>query len=401
MLVFQVAQKPQKSPKLLSPAEGEPLTAEQVGQNMRNLDLVSLGKNNTERVRYYVEHGGIRTEPKQVSKKMFSNVLYISKDASFKVGEETVVDKNGRRVVRDKLEKVNAGLYVFSYDTEGGLTLRSLDDPKRAVKISIGASGEGLKSAPEEMSLSRPEVVEFLRKAICDTQALFINKYNAEMAVFTEDATTRLYRGGSGKSLAEEQDKAALKMIKAAVRKTMAGMEEKDVKDLSNVLAAMTVTAIGISLGTYKSNIDQARRELLLANDRAERAVVSFSVLDGKLGMNFFMGTNFSGGSDPTFNPIMLYRVTSTGAAETSFPTVRSYSRQYLGPYSGFDVDNRGMMGEQNMEDNFYRLYNATRSWWQKNSEVKIFGVDLDVGPEFLNSYKDETRVMKSVPKKI
>jgi len=404
MFVFQTVQSAQKSPKLLAPAAGQQLTSEQIGQNMRALDLSRLGNTDHDRVRYYIEHGGLRTEPKQVSKKQFSNVLYIATDAKFKIGEETAIDKNGRRVVQDKNETVKAGLYIFSYDTEAGLTLRSLDDPKRIVKISIGAKGEGLKEASEEMSLSRPEVVQFLKRAVFDTQALFISKYNADMSVLMEDATTMLYKGGSGKSLAVEQNKTALKTIKATIRRAMGGMEEADVKALSNALAAMTVTAPGVALGRYTKNIDQARRELLLANDRAERAVVSFSMLDGKLGMNFYMGTDFSGGKDPTFNPVMLYRVTSAGASETSFPTVRSYTAQFLGPWSGYDVDNRNIKTEQSTENDLYRLYNATRGWWS-TQEVKVFGVDPSVNwQQFMKYYKEEKvsqGPLGTVPKKI
>ncbi|MCB0310951.1 MAG: hypothetical protein KDD42_06940 [Bdellovibrionales bacterium] len=91
----------------------------------------------------FLERGGLRGEHNPLSRKDYSTILKVEPDQdgnlpSIVVGKTTAM-KDGIQVELPKTRTLDAGLYRFDYNTENGLSLFHLNDPRDVLPLVLSA----------------------------------------------------------------------------------------------------------------------------------------------------------------------------------------------------------------------------------------------------------------------
>jgi len=410
MLLFQVSRTAKAAAEeIVWAKKGEMLPPEVLVKNVVNFKF-DPKKTDFENVRAFVENGGLRTAPKATSGKTFGDVLYVPNDMAIKVGEKPI-NRQGKQVIEPVTLTIPAGLYTYSNDTEGAITLIPLDDPARQVNtlfqksksvpelkysISLGSVRSGGKVMPND------EAVNFIKSAIQSTQWLFKN--NPNMSVMVEKIMLLLYRGGKGLASVSEQNAAGIKALRTTAKSVMSGMTADNVADLAELIANSSTTMIKPFITEKEKSI--AKDMLLLTQDAP--CVIGLRVDYGKIYLNIYSGSKIPKifRESDTFNPVVVHSFSFTDKA--SFPTAAGYRKEFTGPggwllSTEVDYDNPRAVWEGMRENQLRALYNSSeRSLFIVRP--RLFVVDVTIRPEEFNRMFEEAlkgqNIAGMVPKK-
>jgi hypothetical protein len=357
-------------------------------------------------VRQFLENGGLRTEFKQVSAKKYSTVLFIREPANLKIGQSNKIEGGTSQTASDVMTTIPAGLYIFNYDTEGGLSLRPASwDPARLVSIALSQAPSSL--SPEAYKINLASKTDpnlgMAKKWIEDTKAMY--SINPTMASVMEGFIAECYPPKQDARimdtlrrlsvLEQAQNPQALGRAKDFVRGLMGNLEEKVVSNLSAMIADMSLTEFSTLTTNLKitSRRDEARREMLLSNKPVTRMVVGFAPNENSgINMLVWKGTILSGDkNDAAHNPLLLYVIKATGKSEVEFPNI--YSKKSRGPMAGPDYDNAkaisSAFGEVPAE-------NALTSAFRRQNDQGMFGQDVKIFPMLITV--PEAELKKQIP---
>ncbi|HIH30793.1 TPA: twin-arginine translocation signal domain-containing protein [Candidatus Micrarchaeota archaeon] len=363
----------------------------------------------SDQVRKFLEQGGLyRTEKRPASSKDFSTVLHIDKQMWFATGTKNVVTPSGQQTTKNVYTVVKPGIHVYNYDTEARLTLKRLGEDKEALRITLNPIDRTgiLSNAPVSLSATgNIENMKNLMQAINSTVEIY--RGNKEMAQVMEMALDALYsKGNAGSGIAKEgyyQSDSGKLAAKTLVRELMKDMEEMEVRNSSERIAKMTVPFVLFFplhiLGSRTNNIDQARRELVAANNTVDNLLVSFQVENKKLVMVVENGTEFEKGA-ASYNPTIQYRMAGTNGNYVQFKN--SYESQIIGLTDGLDYDNSKASKEPQTEYDrkiLYRMGTGTNGIYGigKPNMPKLFVVNIEAPAEqiaklFLAGYEQASK---------
>ncbi|MEM2138166.1 MAG: hypothetical protein QW568_03705 [Candidatus Anstonellaceae archaeon] len=380
--------------KLMDPSQAQ-YSYSQIVQNTASFKFTG---NDSEDVRRFLENGGMyRTEKRPASKKEFASVLYFEKPASFMTGTDNIVSSTGSQKTVGQDVKLAAGLYIFNYDTESGLTIRKMGSEKEVLSVALKPNDQLgiLSEGSSKLNVTTHSAnLAAIKSAIASTVSLYKDQSNFEMATLMERTIDCLE--------SYQSDRAKLS-AKETVRRLMSFMEEGLVQELTKHIAFMAIPPLGLTFpATYH---DMARRELLATNNTVDNLLVSFEVernvfgLKNTIAMVVHSGTEFERGSAAR-NPILQYRIYgSNKAGKVEFPN--DYEQQFCGPIDGYDYDNNGnpfSIAQKKEDDREYMLTLLNQVVGGnfisfKPNEVKLFVVRIsanagDLQAAFADSYR-------------